>query len=256
MSPDAWSAFYHTDVQGVWALWAVPLVFLAWLVAVPADPARALDPMRTAFLRRYAVVFTVETMLDPFLGGPVLRWLGLADGSVATVVMVFFVLVGDFRVFLLLFALLAPARPLDRAGVTAAVAEAARWTLLVPISAVAIDRALPLVLGPLPPQSIWLVYELCFLVLALTLRERLLPARLGHGHERLHAYLRALLGYVALYYALWAGADILILSGLDAGWLVRIIPNQLYYALWVPTAYLLFFSPRYAAANTSTHTSR
>ena len=29
---------------------------------------------------------------------------------------------------------------------------------------------------------------------------------------------------------------------LDLGWGVRIVPNQLYYALWVPFAYWRFFS--------------
>jgi len=257
VSPDAWNAFYHTDLQGVWALWVVPLAFLVYLAVVRPDPARALDPMRTTFLWRYALFFTLETMIDPLAGGPIVRALGLADSAVATVVMVAFVLLGDFRVFLLVFALAAPARPLDRAGVLAAAGEAARWTLVVPVVALALDRvALPALVGPLPSQSIWLVYELCFLVLALLLRERLLPARLGLVHAGLLAYLRAILGYVALYYALWAGADILILAGHDLGWLVRIIPNQLYYALYVPTAYLLFFSPRYAETSTSIQTSR
>ena len=256
MSGHAWAAFYHTDLQGVWALWAVPLACLVYLAVVRPDPGRALDPMRTSFMWRYALVFSIETMLDPLLGGPVVRALGLADTWVATTVMVLFVLLGDFRVFLLVFALVMPARPLDRQGVLAAAAEAARWTLLVPLVTLAVHRTLDALLGPLPAQSIWLVYELAFLTLAVVLRARLLPAWLGHGQEALHAYLRAVLAYVALYYALWAGADILILGGVDAGWLVRIVPNQLYYALWVPTAYLLFFSPRYAAMSSSTQTSR
>jgi len=256
VSSDAWAAFYHTDLQGVFALWVVPLAFLVYLAAVRPDPVRALDPMRTTFMWRYAVVFSIETLLDPLLGGPVIRALGLGGTPVATAVMVFFVLLGDFRVFLLLFALAAPARPLDRGGVLAAAGEAARWTLVVPFVALAVHGGLDALVGPLPAQSIWLVYELAFLALALGLRARLVPARLGLGHEGLRAYLQAVLAYVALYYALWAGADILILGGVDIGWLVRIVPNQLYYALWVPTAYLLFFSPRYAAISSSTQTSR
>ena len=39
---------------------------------------------------RYAIVFAFETMLDPFAGGPLLRWLGLADGGVPTAIMVLF----------------------------------------------------------------------------------------------------------------------------------------------------------------------
>ena len=51
----------------------------------------------------------------------------------------------------------------------------------------------------------------------------------------------------AIYYALWAVADVLILAGRDVGWALRIVPNQLYYAFWVPVVWWLFFSPRYAS---------
>jgi hypothetical protein len=53
------------------------------------------------------------------------------------------------------------------------------------------------------------------------------------------------MAYVAVYYALWALADVLILVGrLDAGWGLRVIPNQLYYALYLPFVYFRFFSRR------------
>ena len=38
----------------------------------------------------------------------------------------------------------------------------------------------------------------------------------------------------------------------DVGWALRIVPNQLYYAFFVPVAWWLFFSPSYATyASTS-----
>ena len=37
-----------------------------------------------------------------------------------------------------------------------------------------------------------------------------------------------------------ARAGMLILLGVEAGWLLRILPNQLYYAFFVPFAYLRF----------------
>ena len=58
---------------------------------------------------------------------------------------------------------------------------------------------------------------------------------------RLRNYLRIVLTYVAIYYALWAIADVLIIAGIDLGWALRIVPNQLYYAFWVPFAYFTFF---------------
>ena len=33
---------------------------------------------------------------------------------------------------------------------------------------------------------------------------------------------------------LWATADVLILAGVDLGWALRLLPNQLYYAFTVP----------------------
>jgi hypothetical protein len=91
---------------------------------------------------------------------------------------------------------------------------------------------------------------------ALFLEMRVLPG-LGLRRFEAHQYLRALLRYVELYYALWATADLLIVSRvLDWGWALRVIPNQLYYAFWVPFAYLSFFSPRYAATTGAAHASR
>ena len=50
-----------------------------------------------------------------------------------------------------------------------------------------------------------------------------------------------MLGYLAAYYGLWAAADVLILSGVDAGWPVRLVPNQLYYGFFVPFVWWRFF---------------
>ena len=38
-------------------------------------------------------------------------------------------------------------------------------------------------------------------------------------------------------YVLWAGADVVILSGHDVGYLLRLLPNAMYYALFVPFAW-------------------
>ena len=65
-----------------------------------------------------------------------------------------------------------------------------------------------------------------------------------------------MLGYVAAYYSLWASADVLILFEVDAGWLVRCVPNQLYYAFTVPVAELLFRASSNARASVSTQTAR
>ena len=55
---------------------------------------------------------------------------------------------------------------------------------------------------------------------------------------------RAVLAYAVAYYALWAAADLSILAGRDAGWALRMLPNQLYYALFVPFAFSTWFALR------------
>jgi hypothetical protein len=104
-------------------------------------------------------------------------------------------------------------------------------------------RAGSVLAGPLPEQVLWLIYECAFVALALWWRVRLIPARRPPALR----FLRVVLAYVAIYYALWGVADALILAHRDVGWALRIVPNQLYYAFFVPVVWWLFFSPRYAS---------
>ena len=79
-----------------------------------------------------------------------------------------------------------------------------------------------------------------FLALAVFLGRRWV-GRLGLDGETART-LRALAGYSAAYYALWASADLVILVlGRDAGWALRVVPNQLYYGGWVVFAYAVFY---------------
>lgn len=258
-----WREVYESDLQGVLGVSIVPVLFLLHLaVTERRDAERAVLPRAAAFVRGYALLFALETILDPIAGGPLMRALGLAGGLTPTIVMVAFVLLGDFRVFLLVLALAAYGRA-EAAGAARGpslrrlAAEAALWTLPVPIVAVAVEAALRTLCDDVPAQSIWLVYELAFLVMALGLRRVLVPARVPAGQPRLRGYLRMVLAYVATYYALWATADAAILLGFDAGWGLRIVPNQLYYAFWIPMVYgVFFFSRRYASTSRSVHTSR
>lgn len=236
----SWRDFYQSDLQGVYALIAVPALFLVARLVAP----RRVEDDTGRFVRAWALVFAAETIVDPLATGPLLRVLGITGGVVADYAMIPFVLLGDFRVFLLLFFVGAP-----EAGIVRAVTRACGWTLVVPLTAWSTTAALRAALGSVPPTTIWLVYEAAFAVLALALR-----ARVVDGAAR--ACRRAILAYVAAYYGLWATADVIILAGVDAGWALRVVPNQLYYAFWVPFAETLFFSRRYAASSTSTHAAR
>ncbi len=237
-----WSDLYATTVQGFWAVLPVPALYLLWRAVRGRPRGAGALPAAAAFVDAYAIAFAVETMLDPFATGPLLRGLGMADGAASTAVMVFFVLLGDFRVYLLLFGLLAIA---GGGAWRDGVPSAAAWTLLVPLVAYPLSVVVSALHPSSDPNTIWLLYEGLFLAVALWLRAGLVPRRVPTDQPALRAFLREALAYVALYYGLWATADVLIqLAGLDVGWLLRVVPNQLYYAFWVPFVVLRFFARR------------
>jgi hypothetical protein len=217
VSFDSWWAFYHSELQSLWLLLIVPSLFLLYLLLLGRVPA---GTPAQRFLRVYAWVFTLGTLLDPLATGPLSRALGLS-GIAATALIFGFVLAGDFRVLLLLFTEGGAVADLRRAA-----RRAAAFTLLVPAATGVLYSPAWLGLAAWPSQLMWLIYEVCFAALALWLRRRMpTPA------------LRAIALYAFGYYALWASADVLILSGVDAGWALRVVPNQLYYAFFVPFAY-------------------
>jgi hypothetical protein len=214
---DFWGAFYHSDWQSFWLLLIVPSLFLLYLVS----RRRPVGDTRSRFLHAYALAFTLETLLDLVATGPLVRALGL-DGAALTAWIFVFVWLGDFRVLLLYFA--------EQHGGAqdwrTSARRAAALTCLVPVATGLLYA--PVWLGWLdaPGEVLWLVYETLFAALALWLRARAAsPA------------IRAILLYAFAYYALWAAADVLILAGVDVGWGIRAIPNQLYYSLYVPFAW-------------------
>ena len=247
----SWADFYQSDLQSVYAAWVAPTFFLVyWLLSRPVRRP-GVESRAASFMNVYAPIFAIETLVDPLATGPLLRWLAL-DERAATYFMVPFVLLGDFRVYLLIFYVIAPER-----GVGSALRRAARWTLLVPIVAVGVTSWLAAGRGPLPSQTIWIAYESAFFAVMMFFELRVVPKGVGLRRFEVRQYLGALVRYVALYYALWVAADLLIvLRGWDWAWALRVIPNQLYYALWIPFAYLSFYSPRYAATRSAVHTSR
>lgn len=249
----AWSAVYATDLQGCWALLPVPALYLAWRALGWRPRGGGLLPAAAPFVDAYAVAFAIETLIDPLVTGPLLRSYGYTDTPLATAVTVGFVLLGDFRVYLLVFAL--PAIAAGRSW-RRAVPTAAAWTLVVPLVAYPLKLAIRHASPAADANTIWLVYELAFTAVACVLRV-VLPRRVDAAQPALRGYLRAVLTYVALYYALWAAADVLIqLVGADLGWLLRMVPNQLYYAFWIPFVVWRFFAARYAATSASHHASR
>ncbi len=232
MAEASWRLFYESDLQAFWSLIVAPAAFVAYLLGSARARKASAASADARLLYTYALVFGIATIVDPLCTGPMVEWLDLGTGATSAV-MIAFVLLGDFRVFLLVFFLTRPDRSRGRAA-----AEAALWTLGVPVFAVGADAAVEWLRPELAGQRLWLIYELCFLALALFLRAHVIPRRAAGSPPALLHRLQRVLAYVAIYYALWATADVLVLyGGIDAGWLLRALPNQLYYAFWVPFTY-------------------
>jgi hypothetical protein len=234
MGYESFDAFYHSDLQSVYLLLVLPALFAVYWWAV-AQPVHGTEPPAKRFVRFYTLVFCVETLIDPLATGPLVKMLG----GGGTLLGLSFVLLGDFRVFVLVFGVCAPGRSL--AGV---LREAALWTPIVAVGAYAGFAGINWIAGGAPDQLLWMIHEVLFVALAAFVRNVVIPNRTDATDPN-RVRLKRVMSFVMLYYGLWASSDALILwGGLDAGWLLRVVPNQLYYAVWIPFVYATFFSER------------
>ena len=232
-----WQSFYQGELQAVYALLVVPIAFLAYRLVAAPDASRAVVPNATRFVALLTTVFAIETLIDPIATGPLIKQTGLEGTFAESPIRFLFVYLGDLRVLLLAVGV---ARS-DR-GLSYSLRWAAGMALIVPAFAGA-GFALARWISPeTNGQILWILYEFGFLGLCIALGRIWAPRCFGGEPAKL-AFLQSLFGYSAAYYALWLGADFLILGGgLDLGWALRIVPNQLYYAFWIPFVYWLFFS--------------
>jgi len=237
MTGFSWHGVYNSDLQSLYALLVVPLAFLAWRATAPTDESRAVVPDASRFVAGLTLCFAVATMIDPLSTGPLLRTENLEGTIAATLIPFFFVLLGDLRVLWLAIGVARPERSF---------AENLGWaigtTLIVPL-VTGFGYGLARWLMPnVHSQLLWMIYEFGFFSLCLFLSRVWVPRTLATQPARA-GYLRALFGYSAAYYALWLIADLfIVVGGLDLGWAIRIVPNQLYYSFWAPFVYWRFFS--------------
>lgn len=218
-------AFYNSYYQHPLLLWAAPVAFLFVL----ARKRHASDP----FLFQYLWWFTFLTIVDPLVTGPVVAASG-APAAVAQAVGILFVILGDLRLFALIENYGYPGPPGGRRRWTGALV----LSLIVPILQVLLiemyDESFE------NPRLTYLVYEVMFFVVAAAFRYVVLPKRAILKETR--DWLSWLCSYAMLYYALWAISDVFILSGLDLGYGLRVLPNILYYGLFLP--FVFWTAPR------------
>ncbi len=141
-----------------------------------------------------------------------------------------FVIAGDLRLFVVVERCVSR-RGLDARAVGLAVASA----LVVPIASAVARLAVPAVAASERVQ--YLVYEAMFVALALVWRLGVLPARLREATPEARRWALSATTFVLAQYTLWATADVLILAGRDVGFALRLAPNALYYALFLPFVY-------------------
>ncbi len=213
------AAFYASALQHPLLLWLA-----AGLALLPILARRGLDPA----LRRFCLLLVGLSLLDAWLTSSRVYGLGALPGWAASAVPLFFVLAGDFRFLLLVMA----ATPDGRFRPDArSLRAAAGLTLIVPL---ATQLALAVLPEPRdPPRTMFLIYELGFVALTLGLLR-------WHPKLRAAPWLGSVSRFVILYYALWAGADaILLTTGSDLGFLLRVVPNVLYYGGLIAVVALL-----------------
>lgn len=208
--------------------WHHPAV--AWFCAPLAIAAAfALRARRPRAWLVALVVLEAEIALDAwFTGG----WPPLAPTSPwSERAAVVFVVLGDWRFFYLI----------ERQWRTRARAAALSllWSLIIPVTSYAARLSWPSVMND--SRHLFLLYEAAFLPLALV---TLVRVRRGLPSGAVEKWARRLVAFEVVQYAGWAIADIVILRGHDWGFGLRLIPNVLYYAAFVPFA--VFTSPREA----------
>ena len=164
-------------------------------------------------LWRYGVIFTALSILDAWLTAGTVIGVGTLSGGLAVAVPVFFVILGDFRVYFWM----------HRGERGRFWLKAVAWSLVVPLVSALVMKALPAE-WLAHSRVAFLVYEVLFLL------------TFG-AFCKLKGRLNVFSAYALGYYALWALADVALLATEEASamaWCMRIAANLLYYAGWTP----------------------
>ncbi len=181
-----------------------------------------------------AILLAAEIAADAFFTG---TFSPTAPTALGTPVAIAFVILGDLRFFLLVELAARASRPpsFEGLGPPRAWGMATAWAFAIPVLSAIPQRLFPSAFTQL--NAVFLVYEAMFVVLALALRFVVLPRRFAGASEPVRRWVFGLALFEIVQYALWSTADVVILAGVEAGYWLRIVPNALYYAAFVPFAW-------------------
>jgi hypothetical protein len=204
-------ALYDSPFHNPALFWVVGTIVLA-LVA-----------RKVGFVLGWVLLGAFEIMADATITG---GWSPVPSGSSwGQPLGILFVLLGDLRYFVLV-------ERFARGSLAQAIGPALAFTLIVPAISQVLMRVAPSLFAS--PRWIFLVYEALFVVLAVVMRFAIVPRRLSGATPAVRDWLVRISTFELVQYALWVAADVVILSGIEAGFLLRIVPNVLYYAVFVP----------------------
>jgi len=225
MTPEAFyeSPWHHPGLLASAGLIALTLCLAELLRLGPEGRARS------RFFSAWLGVWAPVIVLDAWLTSP-LSPLSPGAGRVAAMALV---ILGDARVYLLLERYSRNPTPADNPTLPRALAASLVWSFVASLVVAAANLQAPAYFAV--TRRSFLLYELLSLALFLTLRFAILPRRLDarEASAPMRRWVLGVASFVVAQYALWALADVLIFAHLRAGWVLRLVPNLLYYGVFV-----------------------
>jgi hypothetical protein len=194
-------------------------------------------------------LLVVFTFLDALRAGWWLRAGGM-ESAVYEPFAYLFILFGDLRYFLLMYRYGKHRdRGEDRGGTPMMWVQVVAWTMVPTITLFLGEMVIPDAFAI--PRHIFLVYELIMFCAALVFLNGLLPSWFpGRDQPEVHTWLRRVTYVELAHYGLWVLSDVLILSGVEAGYALRFVPDVIYYTLF-PVAVYVFAPAHLKVANFS-----
>lgn len=209
----SYASIYQSPWHNPGLLWLGNGIFLAYMLL-----RRGGD----AFLRKYLFACAFLAIVDNTITG---GWSPIPDVAKPFVPFPFIIL-GDTRFFFLVQQYARPSAPIHTFRKSFLI------SLIVPATAYFAQQ---LFFPTANARWMFLLYESLFIVVASIFVWRVFPARgasWGIPPEQ-QRWLRGIVVFELVFYSLWITADVVILSGHEEGYLLRLVPNVLYYCGFV-----------------------